>query len=128
MTGTGMKLQSVRRHALSLPEVTEEPHFHYTSFRVAGKIFATAPPPGDRLHVFIDDTDRDRALALYAAFVEKLYWGEKVCGVRILLARAKPAAVKELLMQAWRRKAPKRIMSSAAPGAASRVRPPKLEE
>jgi TonB family protein len=123
-----MKLQAVRRHALSLPRVTEEPHFDYTSFRVAGKIFATSPPPGDRLHVFIDDTDRDRALALHAAFIEKLYWGEKVCGVRILLSRAKPAVVRELLMQAWRRKAPKRLVSSLAPDPSSRVRRPKLDE
>jgi len=36
-----------------MPEVTEEPHFAYTSFRVKGKIFATAPPDGEHLHIFV---------------------------------------------------------------------------
>lgn len=31
----------LRKIALSLPEVTEEPHFEKTSFRVKNKIFAT---------------------------------------------------------------------------------------
>jgi hypothetical protein len=47
-----MKLIDARRLAMSLPPVTEEPHFTYTSFRVKGKIFATAPPDGEHLHVF----------------------------------------------------------------------------
>jgi len=37
-----VKLIDARRLAMSLPEVTEEPHFEYTSFRVRGKIFALA--------------------------------------------------------------------------------------
>jgi hypothetical protein len=50
-----MKLDVARRFALSLPETTEAPHFHYASFRVQGKIFATAPPDGEHLHVFVAD-------------------------------------------------------------------------
>jgi hypothetical protein len=46
-----VKLNDVRRIAMSLPEVTEEPHFAYTSFRVKGEIFATAPPDGEQLHI-----------------------------------------------------------------------------
>jgi hypothetical protein len=34
-------LETLRTIALSLPEVTEEPHFEKTSFRVKKKIFAT---------------------------------------------------------------------------------------
>ena len=45
-----VNLNDARRIAMSLPEVTEEPHFEYTSFRVKGKIFATAPPDGANLH------------------------------------------------------------------------------
>jgi len=47
-------LAEARRLALSLPEVTEQPHFDMASFRVRGKIFVTVPPEGTRLHVFID--------------------------------------------------------------------------
>jgi hypothetical protein len=50
-----MTLEEVRRFAMSLPEVTEEPHFDKSSFRVRGKIFATAPTDGEHLHVFVDE-------------------------------------------------------------------------
>jgi hypothetical protein len=106
-----MKLAQVRRFALSLPETAEEPHFHYTSFRVRGRIFATAPPAGGHVHVFVGDIEREAALALYPEFVEKLFWGKKVAGIRVELAGAKPGAVNTLLRQAWSRKAPKSLVA-----------------
>ena len=45
----------MRAFALSLPATTEEPHFDMSSFRVRGKIFATVPPDGEHLHVFVDE-------------------------------------------------------------------------
>jgi hypothetical protein len=110
-----VKLADARRLALVLPESVEAPHHHYTSFRVDGKIFATAPPAADTLHVFLGDDERERALALAPGVVNKLMWGGKVVGVRILLAQARPPLVRELLTQAWRRKAPSRLLSSQSP-------------
>jgi len=107
-----MKLDAARQLALALPEAVEAPHFHYASWRVGGKIFATAPPEGDALHVFVADDERERALALQPGCAEKLLWGGKVVGVRVLLAKAPAAFVRELLAQAWRRKAPKRLLLS----------------
>ena len=104
-----MKLEHVRRFALSLPETAEAPHFNYASFRVCGKIFATAPPDGEHLHVFVGEETRERALALDPGWIEKLFWGQRVAGLRIALAKAKPAVVEALLSQAWRDKAPKRL-------------------
>lgn len=101
-----MKLSAVRRLALSLPETTEEPHFDYASFRVRGKIFVTVPPPGEYIHVFVDDLERERALALAPEWIEKLWWGKKVVGLRVRLAPARPALVEALVRNAWMRKAP----------------------
>jgi hypothetical protein len=106
-----MKVAQARRFALSLPEVTEEPHFHYSSFRVHGKIFATVPPEGEHLHVFVAEEEREIALALDPEFVEKLHWGVRVVGVRVSLAKAKPKVVNRLLTQAWSRKAPKKLLA-----------------
>jgi hypothetical protein len=106
-----MKIAQFRRFALSLPEVTEEPHFHYSSFRVRGKIFATVPPEGEHLHVFVAEQERAIALAMEPEFLEKLYWGERVVGLRVSLAAAKPKMVTQLLAQAWSRKAPKSLLS-----------------
>jgi hypothetical protein len=105
-----MKLAQARRAALSFPESMEAPHFHFTSFRVGGKIFATAPPDEKYLHIFVDESDREIALALHGESMEKLFWGAKVVGLRVTLATAKPKVVSELLKKAWARKAPKRLL------------------
>jgi len=107
-----MKLEQVRRFALALPESAESPHFEYTSFRVRGKIFATAPPDGTRLHVFVDEETREAALALASEFLEKLFWGQRACGLKVGLAKARPRVVESLLMQAWRCKAPKKLVAA----------------
>jgi hypothetical protein len=104
-----MTLAHARQFALSLPEATEEPHFDYTSFRVGGKIFATAPPDGEYLHIFVDDKDREAALDREPDFLEDLHWGKRVIGLRVMLASAKQKFVNTLLENAWRRKATKRV-------------------
>jgi hypothetical protein len=108
-----MKLATLRKFALSLPGVTEEPHFHFSSFRVLGKIFVTVPPEGTHLHVFVDETQREPALALHAAFVEKLWWGKKVHGLKVTLAKADAAVVKALVRAAWEAKAPRSLRGPA---------------
>ena len=104
-----MRVNEVRRFALSLPETTEEPHFHFSSFRVKGKIFATVPPDEKHLHVFVDDEQRDLMVATEPQAYEKLWWGKKVVGLRVILAKAKSGDVKGLLQSAWQRKAPKSL-------------------
>jgi hypothetical protein len=117
-----MTLDQVRKLALALPDATEAPHFKYTSFRVRDKIFATAPPDGEALHVFVDETVREPALALHGGFVEKLTWGGKVVGLRVTLAKATPAVVGALLQHAWTCKAPRALRD--APVAKGRPRKP----
>ena len=107
-----MKLEQLRKIALALPEVSEEPHFHLTSFRVRGKMIATAPPSGTHTHIFIADEDLELALVVYQDCAEKLYWGKKVVGVRVLLTKARPAVVRDLLLKAWRRKAPRELLNA----------------
>src|SRR4030095_2231480 len=85
-----MKIAQVRRYALSLPEVTEQPHFEYSSFRVRGKIFV-AVPDEEHIHFFVGEAQREQALALHSMFVEKLFWGGKVCGIRVRLSGASPS-------------------------------------
>jgi YjbR len=96
-----MKLDPIRKFALSLEAVTEEPHHHFSSFRVRGKIFATIPPGEKYLHVFVDEQARELALAMYSEFIEKLLWGQKVVGIRVNLAEAKPGVVKSLVESAY---------------------------
>ncbi len=67
-----MKMATVRKHALSLADATEEPHHHFGSFRVRGRIFVTLPPGDALIHVFLADDDRERAPAMYPEWAEKL--------------------------------------------------------
>ena len=102
-----MKIDTVRKHALSLAEVTEQPHHAFSSFRVRGKIFVTVPPGEDVIHVFVGEEDRERAIAMYPDWAEKSLWGGKVRGLRITLAAAAPSAVKSLVDKAYETKAGK---------------------
>jgi hypothetical protein len=106
-----MKLQAVRKLATSLPEVTEEPHFDMSSFRVRGKIFCTVPPDGKHVHIFVDEHATHAAVAHNSGAFEELYWGKKLSGVRVTLASADADLVRDLLEEAWRRKAPKKLAS-----------------
>lgn len=108
-----MKIDSVRKHAMSLEAVTEAPHHDYSSFRVRGKIFVTVPPAETTIHIFVGPEDRDQALAMYPDFAEPLLWGSKVPGLRIALERARPGAVKALISRAYET----RVLKDAGPGA-----------
>lgn len=111
-----MTLAQARRIALALPQAVESPHHELTSFRVGGRIFATAPPDGKSLHVFVGDELREIVVAARPAACEDLRWGAKVVGVRAVLAKATRPLVEELLAAAWTAKAPKRLAASRLRG------------
>jgi hypothetical protein len=103
-----MLLDDVRRMAMALLGTTESPHHRYTSFRVRGRIYATASMEGGSLHVFVDEEDRDRMVVLHPDTYEKLGWGRKIVGLRVNLDKAQPDDVRGLLRIAWQRKLGKR--------------------
>lgn len=103
-----MTLAETRDLAMELRGTTESPHHRYTSFRVRGRIYATAPKEGGFLHVFVDEEDRERMVRIDPATYETLGWGRKIAGLRVDLARAQREDVKALLRAAWQRKLPER--------------------
>lgn len=111
-----MTLTQVRKHALSLPGVTEEPHFERTSFRVKGKIFLTAKASENHIHVFVPEQAREPALAMHPEYLSKVLWGGKVVGIRVELPKAQLGVVNDLVEVAWKSKATKtKDKSSARP-------------
>ena len=107
-----MNVEAVRRLALALPEATEEPHFERTSFRVRGKIFATADPGGSYMNVFVDDEQREIMVRVDPKAYETLTWG-KIAYLHVNLKKAKARDVETLLRSAWERKAPKRLVAQS---------------
>lgn len=102
-------LAHVRRVALSLSETTEVDHHGFPSFRVAGKIFATVPDAA-HLHITLPDTHVEMAIGTSPQACEELWWGKRICGVRVTLASAQTTLVAMLLTEAWRLKAPARLV------------------
>jgi len=113
-----MRLADARKLALSLPETTEEPHFAAGSFRVRGKIFATVPPGGKQLRIFLDSHEVQALIAEMPATYEPVIWGKRVVpgAVCVNLAAAKITVVRELLEEAWRLRAPKRVIAAFEAG------------
>jgi hypothetical protein len=109
-----MEFDELRAFALALPGSSEAPHFDLWSFRAGGKIYATTSAPEARLHVFLDE-GRAREVAGEPG-IEELWWGKRLLGVRIWLRTADTARAKELLVEAWRRRAPRRL-AATHPGA-----------
>jgi len=105
-----VNIREARRLALALPEATEEPHFDRASFRVKGKIFATAAPDGASLNIFVDDQTCDVMAAVDAKAYEILKWGKSPY-LHVHLAAAKARDVDVLLRAAWERKAPKKLLA-----------------
>lgn len=52
-------IDTFRKLALSFPEVTEEPHFEKTSFRIKKKIFATYDAAKKRACIKLSEIDQD---------------------------------------------------------------------
>ena len=100
-----MDAEGVRKLALGLPDATEAPHFHFTSFRIGGRIFATMPPGSDLLHIFVPDEDREVAVAAHPGTCEALHWGKRTVGLRVDLTRAGDELIEDLIRAAYEAKA-----------------------
>ncbi|OXR47027.1 hypothetical protein B7C42_00146 [Nocardia cerradoensis] len=99
----------VRRIALGLPESTEAPHFDMPSFRVRKAIFATLPDP-DHAHVMASEADIREAVAEYPDCCAEKWWGRRLSAVRVDLGAADTGLLSELLIDAWRHKAPRTLV------------------
>ncbi|MFC5884550.1 MmcQ/YjbR family DNA-binding protein [Kitasatospora sp. CM 4170] len=96
--------------ALALPGAEQQPTWEIETLRVRAKIFAMGSPEGGSVSVKASKEDQAELLAAepevfdYPAYVGRHGW----IGVR--LDRVDPAELRELLTEAWRRTAPKRMV------------------
>jgi hypothetical protein len=106
-------LSQARKIALALPEATEQDHHGMVSFRVRGKIFATVPDDA-HVRVMVDEMEIRAAVGENPHACQEFYWGKRLACVVVELGAATPALVKELLVEAWARKAPKKLADELA--------------
>jgi hypothetical protein len=102
----------LRRAALSLPEAEERETWGHPTFRVRDKMFATLSDDGWSAGV---KTTKEEQVVLVAAAPEVFgvpaYVGRHGW-VSIRLAAADPGEVRELVTEAWRQTAPKRLVAA----------------
>jgi hypothetical protein len=111
-----MTASEFRRMALSLPEVTEASHMGHPDFRVANKIFATLSYPSDRFGVvMLSPQDQDLIVKDHPKTFAPVTgnWG-KSGATTVVLRGANKRAVAIALEAAWRKRATKRLLASAA--------------
>src|SRR5439155_2505965 len=107
----GMTLQQVRRVLLSFPGVEEGPCYGTPGFRVRGKFLARLKEDGTTLVVKCGDDERDFRMQADPTtfFTTAHYRGYPTVLVR--LTRVRAADLRDILEQAWRRSAPKRLIA-----------------
>src|SRR6266850_6653388 len=96
----------VRRLALGMPESFESSHFSRPDFRVHNKIFATLPPDGQTVVLRLAPANVDTLISADpVAFWDE--WRGRWLGVR--LDRIALPLLRDLIADAWRTVAPKRL-------------------
>jgi hypothetical protein len=108
-------MHAAHAFARSLPEVIEQDHHGIPSFRVRGRIFATVPDE-DHLRVMVDEGEIRASVAEDPEAFAELWWGKRLSCVVVDLRRAPDDQVRELLIEAWRRRAPKRLVRAFEDG------------
>lgn len=99
----------LRKAALALPEVEEGTHFGMPAFSVRGKGFASLTKDGE-VQLRLSDVDLDEALARHPAG-ERVTRGAKTIGFRVPLTGVNGQQLNALVHQAWRERAPKRLVA-----------------
>lgn len=97
-------VQQARELALALAQVSEQDHHGMASFRVRGRIFATVPDD-QHLRVMVDEGEIRAAVSEDPAVFHEFYWGKRLACLVVDLAGASLDQLRELLIEAWRRKA-----------------------
>ncbi|GAA2052092.1 MmcQ/YjbR family DNA-binding protein [Williamsia deligens] len=97
----------VTRHAASLPEVTVGDHHGMDAIRFRTSVLATRPEP-QVLRIMLTPEQVHEAVAEFG-WASVVMWGSRVSAVAVDLASADAEPVLDLLTDAWRRRAPRRL-------------------
>lgn len=120
-----MTFQQARRLLLSFPGVEEGPCYGTPGFRVRGKFLARLKEDGTTLVVKCGDGERDFRMEAdpKTFFITDHYRGYPTVLVR--LERVRAGVLREVVEQAWRLNAPKRVVRRASESARVKRRVPR---
>jgi hypothetical protein len=106
-----MDVEDLRTAALALPEVVEADHFGRPSFRVRGKIFVTVHEDGQGVNLKLPRDEHEALVASRPDVFGTVTWGQLI-RTSVRLEAADPGELGELVQEAWRAVAPKRVVAA----------------
>jgi len=101
-------LDFIRKTAENLPEVTEKLCYDTPAFYVAGKLFARLKEDGETLAIHIGDRDKWMQEDSETFFITDHYLKSKY--MLVALGSVKPKVLENLLKEAWKSRASKKIL------------------
>jgi hypothetical protein len=107
-----MTAKEVRQAALALPETKEQETWGEATFRVKDKIFVTLAADGKSAGVKSDKTNQallvkaDPETFSISHYVGRFGW------VTVRLDRVRKAVMRDMIVDSWRRTAPKRTVAA----------------
>jgi hypothetical protein len=104
--------ETVRQIALSLPGAEEGTSYGTPACKVKGKLFARLHQDGESLVIGVDFEERE---ILMKAAPEKFYITDhylKYTWMLVRLSAVRPDEIHDLLVQSWRRAAPRRLVTA----------------
>jgi hypothetical protein len=104
--------EQARGFALELPEAVEGGHMGHADFRVGGKVFAGFPRAGT-MSLRLDAAEQGAVVAGAPEVFQPAAgaWGRQGWTL-VRLDGADPQELRELLAEAWRRRAPKKLLAA----------------
>ena len=101
-------LDAIRKHTLALPGIFEQPCFGTPAFYVNGKLFARLKEDGRTLVIHTSEREKWMKAKPGTFFITDHY--KNYSYMLINLEIVTPADLKKLLIEAWRNRAPKRLI------------------
>lgn len=111
-----MKIDALRKKALSFPETSEQPHFEKPSFRIGKKIFATLDVTKNQACIKLSPKDQDIFCLADKSVIFPVpnKWGQQGWTF-INLDKVSDALLFEALKTAYCEVAPKKLAQAAFP-------------
>ena len=103
--------EEVRQLALSLPEVEERETWGHPTFRVRDKIFATLAPNEQQADVKASLEKQDMLIAADPDTFSVAQYTGRFGWVSVQLSTVHSGLMRDLVIEAWRRTAPKRLVA-----------------
>ncbi|RKN43901.1 MmcQ/YjbR family DNA-binding protein [Streptomyces hoynatensis] len=110
-------VEDLREWVNGLPEVEEATHFGQPSFKVKGRPFAGIERDGTTAVAAVAQEEAARAVAEDPEHYAEVWrpggpHGRIFVGLRVELAAVSGDRLRELVVRAWRHKAPKRVVAA----------------